>query len=247
MPGNLPTASTFPKSITCTIVPSPKSDPANVLILLHSIGDTQEGFANLAKSLNLPETLCISLCAPNSLPFGLRGYQWGEDVVFQGQDLSLDVKFAKAGFKSLKTVVEKLLADGWRSREIFFFGWGQGAICVFDYLCREGADSFGMTSEFGGFVSIGGIVGSEVKTVIMDEAKKSGTPVLACGGRNGLLTRKAEDRLKSLFKDVQVVKWDRDGDGMMNDAKEATPVMRFFSRRLLSRKGVPEGFHELPT
>ncbi|KAF3920146.1 hypothetical protein AA313_de0203441 [Arthrobotrys entomopaga] len=227
MPGTPPTSATFPKSITTTIVPSPKSvDPANILILLHSIGDTQAGFANLAKSLNLPETTCISLCAPKNLPFGLQGYQWGEDVVFQGQDLSLDVKFANAGFRTLKTVVEKLLSEGWKSREIFFFGWGQGAICVFDYLCREGIDGTSMTSEFGGVVAIGGIVGSEVKTVVTDEAKKSATPILVCGGRNGLVTGKAEERVKSLFKDVKVVKWDREGDGMMNDAKEATPVMQ---------------------
>ncbi|KAF3920985.1 hypothetical protein ABW20_dc0103832 [Dactylellina cionopaga] len=229
MPGTPPTSSTFPKSVTCTVVPPQKSDSpvANVLILLHSIGDTQESFANLAKSLNLPETSCISLCAPKVLPFGLQGYQWGEDVVFQGQDLSLDAKFEKAGFKTLKVVVEKLLAEGWRSREIFFFGWGQGAICVFDYLSREGPDLMGMTSEFGGFVGIGGIVGSEVKTVMTDVAKKSTTPVLICGGRNGLVTGRAEDRIKSLFKDVQVVKWDREGDGMMNDAKEAMPVMKW--------------------
>ncbi|EWC47494.1 hypothetical protein DRE_00462 [Drechslerella stenobrocha 248] len=229
MPGSPPTSSTFPSSITCTIVPSPKSDPANVLILLHSIGDTQEGFANLAKSLNLPETVCISLCAPKTLPFGLRGYQWSEDVIFQGQDLSLDAKFEKAGSRTLKTVVAKLMAEGWKSREIFFFGWGQGAICVFDYLCREGTDVPQTTpgSEFGGVVSIGGIVGSEVKTVLTDEANKSNTPVLLCGGRNGLVTKKAEDRVKSLFRDVETVKWDRDGDGMMNDAKEATPVMKY--------------------
>ncbi|KAK6509698.1 hypothetical protein TWF481_004429 [Arthrobotrys musiformis] len=242
MPGTPPTSATFKSH---TVIPPKKDSPANVLLLLHSIGDGPDNFANLARNLNLPETTCISLCAPNNLPFGLPGYQWGEDVVFEGQDLSLDVKFAKAGFKTLKIVVEKLIADGWRTREIFFFGWGQGAICVFDYLCREGVEWTGMTSEFGGVVSIGGIIGSEVKTVVTDDAKKSNTPVVVCGGRNGLLTARAADRVKSLFKDAQVVKWDREGDGMMNDAKEALPVMQFFSRRLLSRKGVPEGFSEL--
>ncbi|KAF3941015.1 hypothetical protein ABW19_dt0200716 [Dactylella cylindrospora] len=228
MPGTPPTSSSFSRSITYSVVPpsTDPSKPANVLILLHSLGDTQAGFAELAKNLNLPETICISLCAPKPMPFDIPGYQWGEDVVFHGKDVSMDVKFDKAGFKTVNSVVEKLLEDGWKPREIFFFGWGQGAICVFDYLCRGGVNSDGMTREFGGLVSIGGIMGSEVKTIVTDEAKKSKTPILLCGGRKGLVTGKAEERVKGLFSDVEVVKFKKDGDGMIANQEEAMPVMR---------------------
>jgi len=243
MPGSPPTNETFP-SISCTIVPHSltPTTPANILILLHSIGSTNESFTRLARNLSLPETTCISLRAPRSLPFGIDGYQWGEDIRLSSDgDIQLDAKFDEAGYALLKIVVDTLLETGWRHREIMFFGWGQGAICAFDFLCRD------LAHEFGGLISIGGIIGSEVTTVVTDDNEKSPTPILACGGSSGLMNEQAEDRIKSLFKNVDVVRWQREGDGIMQNRDETLPVMSFFGRRLLSRRGVPQGFTEITT
>ena len=44
---------------------------------------------------------------------------------------------------------------------------------------------------------------------------------------------------------VEYHKWDRAGDGMPRNRDEMLPIMRFFARRLRSRKGVPEGSIEV--
>src|SRR4051794_25852266 len=103
MPRKTPQKSDFPPPITLTLVPAPDGKPpANVLVLLHSIGDTHEPFSALAAQMNLPETAALSVRAPRYMPFDLQGYQWGEDVVFSSEgQLSFDAKFDNAGFKTL--------------------------------------------------------------------------------------------------------------------------------------------------
>jgi hypothetical protein len=52
-------------------------------------------------------------------------------------------------------------------------------------------------------------------------------------------------KLKDVFKYVEVKDWKRNGDGMMSNREEMMPIMQFFARRLLSRRGVPAGSVEL--
>lgn len=123
-----------------------------------------------------------------------------------------------------------------------------------DYLARN-ADV-----DYGSAVSIGGILGSETPRVVdgdreKQEEKKDGekvktkkikTALLVCGGSRGsVVTREAEDILKKEFESVEVVRWRREGDGMMSNRDEMLGIMGFWSRRLLSRRGVPKGFEEV--
>ena len=223
MPGTVPAASNLPKSLTYTIVPPPHSQIAsNILILLHSLGDTHESFAALAAHLALPETLCISLRAPNYMPLNLPGFQWGADILLTSTGtLSLDAKFTNAGTKSLARLVDTLTELGWKPREISFFGWGQGGMCALDFLASR------LDTEFGGLVSVGGPIGSETKVEVKD-GKKGVTPVILLGGnRKSLVTKEAEEKLKNCFKDVEVVRWKREGDAMMKDKDEVTPIMKW--------------------
>jgi hypothetical protein len=48
-PPRLPTLDDIPRNIVCDIVPPTDGKPTNVLILLHGLGDTKEGFTKLGE------------------------------------------------------------------------------------------------------------------------------------------------------------------------------------------------------
>ena len=236
----LPKQADFSTSIVLSIVPPPASSPltANVLILLHGLGDTSVSFTNLGKQLALPETTCISLQAPTPLPFDLGGFHWGDDITFDqasGQ-MDFDTGFTKAVKIIKQEVIEHGLLKkcGYTPREITLFGFGQGAMAAL-------AVAASMPEELGAVVSIGGPLPSSSAS-----AKSVKTPVLVLGGSsNTLITRTNLDKLKAAFLSVEYQKWNRTGDGMPRNRDEMLPIMRFFARRLRSQAGVPEGSVEV--
>jgi len=54
-------------------------------------------------------------------------------------------------------------------------------------------------------------------------------------------------KLKDIYRDVEVVKWNRKGmdDGMPRSREEIMPVFAFLGRRLRSRVGVPPEAEEI--
>ena len=82
--------------------------------------------------MNLPETVCVSIQGPQNL-LDLGGFHWGDDIIFDSNSAGLD---ADAGFKqtteALRTIVEEALIKkcGYKSRELLFLGFGQGAIAA---------------------------------------------------------------------------------------------------------------------
>lgn len=75
---------------------------------------------------------------------------------------------------------------------------------------------------------------------------KSKTSILVCAGTSSSsVTSASEDKLKQLFEHVEVKRYRKSGDSMPSNRDEMMPIMQFFSRRLKSRKGVPEGSVEV--
>jgi len=241
MPTRLPVVADFPSTIELTITPPPALSPqlTNVLILLHGLGDTAASFTTLGKQLSLPETTCISLQAPTPLPFQLGGFHWGDDIQFDSAtgQMDFDTGFAKAVRVLKHDIIEDGLVQecGYKPREIMFFGFGQGAMVAL-------ATAVSMSEEeLGGIISIGGPLPDSTIS-----AKDVKTPVLVLGGRsNTLVTRTSLHKMKACIQNVEYHKWTREGDGMPQDRDEMLPIMRFFARRLRSRKGVPEGSVEI--
>ncbi|KAL6722349.1 hypothetical protein ACLMJK_001456 [Lecanora helva] len=241
MPTRLPLPTDFPSSPKLDIIPPPTSSPqlSNVLILLHGLGDTSTSFTNLARQLSLPETICLSIQAPTPLPFELGGFHFGDDIQFDpttGQ-MEFDTGFSKISQVLRVGVIQEALIQkcGFKPREILFLGFGQGAMGA---LAAAASIS---TDEFGGIISIGGPLPSSATS-----ARNVKTPVLLLGGSsNTLITRSAVEKVKQTFKNVEYQKWNRAGDGMPRSRDEMLPIMRFFARRLRSRRGVPEGSIEV--
>lgn len=236
MTGRLPVSKDFPPHLHLTITPPPANEqPVNVLVLLHGLGDTNASFTRLGGQLALPETCCVSLRAPTPLPFELGGFHWGDDIIFDPADegIEFDTGFAKA----IKTIGRDMIEDtlvkkcGYQPRDIMLFGLGQGGMVAM-------ALAVSMIVELAGVVSIGG----PRPTSVQPHAKKSRTPVLLLGGSSKtLVTRSVVDGLKGTYSHAEYHRWSKIGDGMPQNREEMLPIMRFLSRRLGSRKGVPQG------
>jgi hypothetical protein len=107
-------------------------------------------------------------------------------------------------------------------------------------LHESGGDTNG---ELGGIISIGAGLPSEAPGSLEPKCK---TPVLICAGSDqSAVTTSSEDKLKHLFEHVEIQRYRKPGDSMPSNRDEMMPIMQFFSRRLRSTKGVPEGSVEV--
>ena len=103
--------------------------------------------------------------------------------------------------------------------------------------------SVGATTELGGVISIGAGLPSDAPASL---SPKNRTPVLVCAGSDGSsVTSSSEDKLKHNFESVEIRRYRKSGDTMPNNRDEMMPIMQFFSRRLKSNKGDPEGSVEI--
>ncbi|KAF1996959.1 alpha/beta-hydrolase [Amniculicola lignicola CBS 123094] len=242
MPGRLPSKSDFASDVKLSITPAPSSQPpTNILILLHGLGDTNASFTKLGQQLSLPETACISVEAPNRLPFDLGGFHWGDDLVFDENTGEMDVD---TGFKdSTRLVLDKVIKEGlvgkcgYKLREVVIFGFGQGAMVGLQAAAE-------LEEELGGVVGIGGILSLSLPVKALE--KKSKTPVVVCKASKGsAVTESAITKLKDAFQFIEIKEWRKSGDGMPSSREEMLPIMQFFARRLRSTRGVPAGSVEL--
>ncbi|KAF2140217.1 uncharacterized protein K452DRAFT_327622 [Aplosporella prunicola CBS 121167] len=241
MPKRLPTVTDFPSTITLSITPPPSSQSAaNVLVLLHGLGDTEAPFSNLGRQLNLPETACVSVRAPKPLPFDLGGFHWGDDMLFdEGTgEMEVDTGFKSSTRMLLDNVIRETLMDkcGYRGREILLFGFAQGAMAALNVAAEMGNE------ELGGVVSIGGALSSSAPLQPID--RKCRTPVIVCkAAKNSAVTDSNTKRMKDTFEHVEVKEWKKARDGMPSNRDEMMPIMQFFASRL--RAAGPQGSLEL--
>lgn len=199
--------------------------------------------------MNLPETCCISLQGPQAL-LDLGGYHWGDDIIFDNSSGGID---ADGGFKQiselLKILIHEILVEkcSFRLREILLFGFGQGGMAALSTAvsidqAQKAKDP--TLVELGGVISIGAGLPSEAPGELDPKCR---TPVLVCAGSDGssTVTRESEDKLRRVFQHSEVKRYRKPGDSMPANRDEMMPIMQFFSRRLRSMKGVPDGAVEL--
>ena len=240
MTSRLPQPEDF-SGVDLSIAPAPASQKAvNILILLHGLGDTKESFKLLGSQMALPETACISVQAPNPVPFNVGGAHWGDDLIFDSGtgDLDLDTGFKAATDLLANRVLRRLInVCHYKPRNILMYGFGQGGMAAL-----TAAATLPVSEELGGIISVGGALPAECAYPIA----KTKTPVLAIGGsRDSQLSNTAVERIERVFEFVEYKKWSRAGDAMPQSREEMLPIMEFLSRRLQSRQGVPEGSVEL--
>jgi predicted esterase len=230
-----------PSTPLTDIAPSSQA-PTNVLVLLHGLGDTNAPFKTLGQQMNLPETACVSLQAPTPLPFGLDGFHWGDDMIFDQStgEMDMDTGFKQSTQVLLDGVIREGLIGkcGYKAREIIIFGFAQGGMVALQAAAELDGD------ELGGVVSIGGALSISLPLKALE--KKSKTPVLVCKATKGsTVTDSAISKLKDAFEYIEIKEWKKNKDGMPSNREEMMPIMQFFARRLRSTRGVPAGSVEL--
>jgi hypothetical protein len=109
MPGP-PNTKTFPSISTSTIIhpsltsrnqrPHPSPRPRR----------PTASFTNLARQLSLPRNSMPIPSSPDSSPFDLGGFHWGDDIIFDQASGNMDFD---TGFKSIRIIKEDVIQKGW--------------------------------------------------------------------------------------------------------------------------------------
>lgn len=157
-------------------------------------------------------------------------WHWGDDIVLTGDgELDPDPGFSRAKDLVLRQVIDEILVQrcGWERGDVMIFGYGQGGTVGLGVgVAAEGDGKGGLK----GVVSVGGgLVGSLMPP--SGRGWKGGrTPVMVCRGRGSEVDGEG---VRGVFGEgVEVVEWEREGDGMPRTEGEVRPLMRWFGERL---------------
>ena len=126
----------------------PAAEPSDALVVvLHGLGDSMEGFFWLPEALGLDGVNYLLVNAPH--PYTI-GYAWYDSEnpasgVLQGREL-------------IGRLFAELEAQGWQSRNILLFGFSQGCVMCIDFALRHSQP-------------LAGIVGISGYALIDDDSK----------------------------------------------------------------------------
>ncbi|KAG5518712.1 hypothetical protein PMAC_002681 [Pneumocystis sp. 'macacae'] len=178
----LPSLSDLPSPLTGIII-AHDTLVSNCLILLHGLGGSHLPFARLARHLNLPQTVCISLRGLKPVPLvsdlsddDSGSWHWGTDLTFDQDGLVSDDADLHDAIQALQALCRVLTAPppvgcGFRSQAIFLMGFGQGGRLALLLALAQGRlppisatfihpdpTQTPCSSHLGGILSIGGII-----------------------------------------------------------------------------------------
>lgn len=136
-----------------------------LLIVLHGRGDTMAPFTELQEELQLPELSLLLINGHRTLG---DGFAW----------CSLNPSRGAGLLKSrnlLTELIHELIAAGWNQKNIFLFGFSEGAIVASDFVMNTDL-------QIGGLISVSGCInlGPNWETHIREAARK--VPILMTHG-----------------------------------------------------------------
>ncbi len=112
-----------------------------VVVVLHGLGDSLNGYHFLPEALRLPELSYLLVNAPDAYYGGYSWYDYSGDMrpgVVRSRDLLL-------------SLLEELQDQGVRAEDVFLFGFSQGCLMVTDVALRA-------PHVLGGVVGVSGYV-----------------------------------------------------------------------------------------
>ncbi|MCZ6843728.1 MAG: serine esterase [SAR324 cluster bacterium] len=105
----------------------PAAEPSDALVVvLHGLGDSMEGFFWLPGTLGLPGVNYLLVNAPNPYVIGYAWYDIENPApgVLQGREL-------------IGKLFDELERQGWESRNVLLFGFSQGCVMSIDFALRH--------------------------------------------------------------------------------------------------------------
>ncbi len=125
------------------LAPTQKAEKERLLLVMHGLGDSLEGFRFLPELLKIPGLHYLLVNAPDSY---FTGYSWFD--IFGG-----DMKRGIIRSRDLVVgVMDELEGQGWDSEQIGVLGFSQGCLMALDLACRY-------PKKLGAVVGISGFVG----------------------------------------------------------------------------------------
>jgi phospholipase/carboxylesterase len=115
--------------------------PERLLLVMHGLGDSMEGFTFLPKMLKIPGLSYLLVNAPD--PY-FTGYSWFD--LYGSMETGV-VRSRKILFE----VMDEIHAGGWSSNHVGVFGFSQGCLMAVDLACRY-PEAFGAVVGVSGFV-----------------------------------------------------------------------------------------------
>jgi phospholipase/carboxylesterase len=144
---------------------TPIAQAKKAIIMLHGRGASANGIIDLANHLNLVDTAII---APQATEHSWYPYSFMAPVENNEPALS-------SALELIGKLVNDIIAQGIDKKNIYFFGFSQGACLTLEYLARNG-------EEYGGAIAFtGGLIGQK----LIEENYKgdfAGTPILITTG-----------------------------------------------------------------
>jgi phospholipase/carboxylesterase len=151
-------------------LPSAASGPAQskpLLIVLHGRGDSMAPFTDLQEELQLPELNLLLVNGHRTLG---DGFAWCSLNPSRGVGLSKSRRL-------LKELVNDVIQAGWNKKNIFLFGFSEGAIVAADFVMNTDV-------EIGGLISVSGCVNLERNWEHQIQEAARRVPILMTHGWN---------------------------------------------------------------
>lgn len=129
------------RSLDSWFVPAKKEDNQRLMLVLHGLGDSYEGYRFLPKLLEIPEMNYLMVNAPDTY---FTGYSWFD--LFGNRDAGIG-----RSRNLLFECLEEIQSQGWKSKDIALFGFSQGCLMVMELACLS-PEPFGCVVGISGFI-----------------------------------------------------------------------------------------------
>lgn len=187
-----------------------------LMVILHGKGDSLRPFRKFNEEVNLPSLNYLILNAPKKY---LNGYSWYGDPPYQ------DTAVPQIRWRLMR-VIDDLIQQGWKAKDIFIFGFSQGCLVGADLVLHDHRD-------FAGFIGVSGYFHFYPGWRKQLQGRQYVTPwLLLHGKRDDVLpienTKFGARKIQSLGISV---KWIESGKSHSMDQEEADQIHDWLRRQ----------------
>ncbi|MDJ0624971.1 MAG: hypothetical protein QNJ31_01220 [Candidatus Caenarcaniphilales bacterium] len=122
-------------SLSNKFVYSKNKDSDKLMIVLHGLGDSSNGYKWLPKTLNLPELNYLFLDAPDQYYEGYSWYKIPEGKI-KNRLSDLEIQSVKRSRDLLWETLEEIQEQGTSINDVFLFGFSQGCVMSLELCLR---------------------------------------------------------------------------------------------------------------
>lgn len=152
-------------NLNAELIPAKERDSRKLLVVLHGLGDSREGYRWLPVELNLPWLNVLLVDAPDEYYGGFSWYDYPGDAG-PGIDRSR---------RLLTTLLEQLPVKGFQANETMLFGFSQGCLMTLETGLR-------LAHPLAGLIGVSGYVSDSEKLIREVSPGSKAIPVLVTHG-----------------------------------------------------------------